>query len=121
MTEAAAPRHRVRRRRWSASQIIPLIAIGLGVALLAVLGVNYARSAMEPKVRGAITDVQIRDIGHAQSITVHGTDGRDYQFDVADSVNMTPGHLREHMTFALPVTVYYRREGNRLVAIQVTD
>jgi hypothetical protein len=54
-------------------------------------------------------------------MTVHGTDGRDYHFDVADSVDMTPGHLREHMTFAIPVTVYYRREGNRLVAVQVTD
>ena len=121
MTEAAAPRHRVRRRRWSASQIIPLIAIGLGVALLAVLGVNYARSAMEPKVRGAITDVQSRDIGHAQSITVHGTDGRDYQFGVADSVNMTPGHLREHMTLAEPVLVTYEQTPDGLLATRIDD
>ncbi len=75
----------------------------------------------QSSVRGLITGVETRDIGHAQSMTVHGTDGRDWQFDVDPSVDMTPGHMREHMAFGQPVTVHYRRDGSRLVATQVTD
>jgi hypothetical protein len=96
-------------------------AIVLGVGLLLALGIGYYREAQNPRVRGAITDVQIQDIGHARTISLHGVDGRDYQFDVAPSVDMTPGHLREHMAFALPVTVYYRRDGSRLLAVQIAD
>jgi len=40
---------------------------------------------------------------------------------VDPSVDMTPGHMREHMAFGQPVTVSYRRDGSKLVATQVTD
>ena len=65
--------------------------------------------------------VQARDIGHAEAIAVRSADGREWRFRVADSVDMTPGHLREHATFGQPVTVYYRQEGAELVATRVTD
>jgi hypothetical protein len=108
-------------RPWAGTRLVALVAVVLGVALLAWLGVTYARTAAQPRVRGLITDVQTRDIGHAASMTVHATDGRDWQFDVDPSVDMTPGHMREHMAFGQPVTVYYRRTDGRPVAVQVTD
>ena len=109
------------RGRWSGRRYVALIPIVLGVVLLAWLGVSYAGTAGQGSVRGAIVDVQTRDIGHAQSLTVRATDGRDWQFDVDPSVDMTPGHMREHMAFGEPVTVTYRRAGDQLVATQVTD
>jgi hypothetical protein len=126
MTEApgsVAPARAVGRPggRWSGRRYVALVPILLGAVLLAWLGVSYARTAGQGSVRGAIVDVQTRDIGHAQSLTVRATDGRDWQFDVDPSVDMTPGHMREHMAFAQPVTVHYRRASDRLVATQVTD
>jgi hypothetical protein len=93
----------------------------LGVAVLVWLGPAVAASGREPRVRGVVTAVVARDIGHAESMTVRAPDGREWRFRVDDAVDMTPGHLREHMTFGQPVTVYYRREGDALVAWRVTD
>jgi hypothetical protein len=100
---------------------VALIPILLGVILLGWLGVSYARTAGQLRVRGLVTNVQSRDIGHAQSLTVEAAGGRVWQFDAAPSVDMTPGHLRDHMALGQPVTVYYHREGSNLVATQVTD
>jgi hypothetical protein len=95
-----------------------------GVALLAALGVGLLRASGPPgeqRVRGPVTAVEARDIGHAASLAVRGADGREWRFQVDEAVDMTPGHLREHMTFGEPVTVYYRRESDALVAVRVTD
>jgi hypothetical protein len=95
--------------------------IVLGVLLLVALGAFAAAGAREPSVRGQVTSVTARDIGHAEILTVSAADGREYRFRVDDAVDMTPGHLREHMTFGQPVTVYYRRDGDTLLALRVTD
>ena len=118
----APSRARARRaRRVDRFTLVGAVAIVLGVALLAWLGASALRSGGLLRVRGTITSVEARDIGHASTLTLRGTDGKDYRFNVQDSVEMTPGHLREHMAFALPVTVEYRREAGRLVAVGVTD
>lgn len=72
-------------------------------------------------VRGLITNVQARDIGHAESFTLRANDGRELRFQVDAGVDMTPGHMREHMTFGEPVTVRYRNSGSTLIAVEVTD
>jgi hypothetical protein len=34
---------------------------------------------------------------------------------------MSPGHMRQHMALADPVTVTFREEGGRLIAVSATD
>ena len=99
-----------------------LVAGGAALLLwLAVAALGASGPAGEPRVTGTVSSVQARDIGHAESIVVRSADGREWRFKVADSVDMTPGHLREHATFGQPVNVYYRRDGADLVAIRITD
>jgi hypothetical protein len=110
-----------RARRRGPWALVGLALIVAGVALLVTLAVFAANGTQEPSVRGLITGVTARDIGHAETLIVRAENGREFRFQVADAVDMTPGHLREHMTFAEPVTVYYRREGDTLLALRVTD
>lgn len=99
--------------------------IAAGIALLALLALVAIQSGMVPggatSARGLITRVDARDIGHAALVELRVEDGRVLRFQVEDSVDMTPGHLREHMTFGEPVTIYYRRQGDTLIATTVTD
>jgi len=68
-----------------------------------------------------ITNVQARDIGHAESIELRADSGELLTLKVADSVQFPPGHLREHMLFAEPVTVSYVSGTDGLLATAVTD
>jgi hypothetical protein len=102
------------------------IAVALvlaGVVLLAVLGWLAYSGSRETQVRGIVTSVEARDIGHAAAIMLRTTDGRELRFlvDPSADAKWTPGHLRDHMTFATPVTIYYRRAGDALVAYRITD
>ena len=42
-------------------------------------------------------------------------------FNAGGAHAMTPGHMRQHMALAEPVTVTYRDEGARLIALSATD
>lgn len=72
-------------------------------------------------VRGRVIDVQARSIAQVTSVTVRADDGRELTFRVDPSVEVTPGHLREHMTLGEPVVVRYRVEANGLLAIAIDD
>ena len=104
-------------------RVVPLLLVGAGVILLIVLGGYWWTELRQPRVRGIITAVEARDIGHAAAIMVRTGDGRETRFliDARVDAKWTPGHLRDHMTFAQPVTVYYRRAGDALVAVVVED
>ena len=109
------------RSRATSPRAIALAAILAGCVLLAWTAYALAGRADEPRVRGTITEVVARDIGHAASISLRSEDGRQLRFRIDDSIDWTPGHLREHMTFGQPITVYYRRAGDTLLAIRVDD
>jgi hypothetical protein len=96
---------------------------GLGLAMLLALGWLWYSGVSEPKARGVVTAIEARDLGHAAAIMVRTADGRELRFLIDPSVDphWTPGHLRDHMTFAEPITVYYRRDGDVLMAYRVTD
>lgn len=75
-------------------------------------------------VRGTVTRVDARDIGHASVIAIRTSDGKEWQFAVDDAVDMTPGHLREHMMFGEPVTVTARpatASEELPLALKITD
>jgi hypothetical protein len=97
--------------------------VGAGLALLAVLGWIAWQGSREPQLRGVVVSVEARDIGHAAAIVVRSSDGRETRFLVDPSVDIewTPGHLRDHMMFAQPVTVHYRRAGDGLIAYRISD
>jgi hypothetical protein len=105
-----------KRARRIAGVLLICAAVILAGAALALAG-----RGGEARVRGLITSVQARDIGHAEAITIRTEDGRELRLQVDPQVEMTPGHMREHMTFGEPVTVYYRRSGTSLIAVRVTD
>ncbi|MCC7106421.1 MAG: hypothetical protein IT307_14890 [Chloroflexi bacterium] len=72
-------------------------------------------------VRGLVTEVEAETIAHARSVTILADDGHTMTFRVADSVEFTPGHLRQHQVFREPVLVTYRSAGNSLLAVQIGD
>jgi hypothetical protein len=97
--------------------------VGAGLALLVALGWTTWQASLEQTLRGVLVSVEARDIGHAAAVVVRSSDGTETRFLVDPSVDAkwTPGHLRDHMMFAQPMTVYYRRAGDALVAHRITD
>jgi hypothetical protein len=78
-------------------------------------------------VRGVLLDVVSPSIQQVDSFTLRADDGRELSFVTAPNFNqgashaMTPGHMRQHMALADPVTVTYREESGKLVALSATD
>lgn len=94
----------------------------LALALLAVAaGCRLGQEGQEQTVRGVLTEVEARSIARLDSVTLRTADGRQLRFRVAESVEETPSHLRQHMTFGEPVTVTYRATTEGLVATRITD
>jgi hypothetical protein len=110
-----------RRRRLTRGRIVALGAIAAGLVLLIMTGYVLAARSSESRVRGVVTAVVARDIGHAESITLRTEDGQELRFKVAEDELKTPGHLREHMTYGQPLIVYYRRDGDTLVTTRLED
>ena len=80
------------------------------------------RREREPQtVRGVLVDVAARSLTELRSFEVRTDDGRRLSFRVEGDVGMTPGHLREHMLLAEPVTVTYRESADGLVALHLED
>ena len=104
-------------------RLIALPLIGGGIVALGAGAWAATAGAREPRIRGVITNVESRDIGHAAALMIQTQDGRQQRFLVDPSVDAkwTPGHLRDHMLFAQAVTVYYRRSGEDLVAYRIED
>ncbi len=114
---SSASRARRRRIRWVA---VALIVAGIAVAISSAVVLDDQPIV----VRGTVTRVDARDIGHASVIAVRSSEGREWQFAVDDAVDMTPGHLREHMMFGEPVTVTARpaTAGKEFpLAMRITD
>ncbi len=92
------------------------------VLLVAILlGACRAQPGPE-RVRGNVIAVQASSLARADAITVRTEDGRELTFRVDPGGDMTPGHLREHMTLGQPVVVEYTRtpDGD-LVAVRIED
>src|SRR5437763_12319611 len=70
--------------------------------LLAVMlcgaGCQADAQARPHQARGLIANVQARSIAETEGITLRADDGRELSIRVDPSVDVTPGHLREHMT-----------------------
>ncbi len=105
-------------RRRGAAQALLALALFLAAGALSC---SQGGSQSEQSVRGVITAVEARSLSNADRIIVRDAQGKTWDFRVAPEVDVTPGHLRQHMAFGEPVTVYYRRTPDGLVAYQITD
>lgn len=110
-------------RMSSSRRAVAAVLILAGFILLGVVGWFATQRARESQVRGIVTSVEARDIGHTAAIMLRTQDGRQIRFLIDPSVDAkwTPGHLRDHMTFAQPVTIFYRQTGDTLVAYRIVD
>ena len=84
-------------------------------------GCGVSREREPQTVRGVLVDVAARSLTELRSFEVRTDDGRRLSFRVEGDVGMTPGHLREHMLVAEPVTVTYRESADGLVALHLED
>jgi len=89
--------------------------------LAALLGACQTQPGPE-RVRGIVIAVQASSLARADAITIRTDDGRELTFRVDPGVDMTPGHLREHMTLGEPVVVEFTRspDGSAL-AVRIQD
>lgn len=86
---------------------------------LAIAGCQPA--ATSRVARGHIIDVQARDIRQAESVQFRTEGGDVLRLKVAESVKVTPGHLREHMLQGEPVTVTYEMRSDGPLATAIDD
>ncbi|MBM3935340.1 MAG: hypothetical protein FJ319_13785 [SAR202 cluster bacterium] len=75
------------------------------------------------EVRGKLTAVESSSLLDLTLVRVRDAGGSEWEFDGRDyrSLEFTPSHLREHMVTAQDVTVRYRRSGEALAIVEITD
>ena len=72
-------------------------------------------------VRGLLTDVQAASLALLREVALRAEDGRTLRFAVEGDTGITPGHAREHMVNAEPVTITFRSEQGKLIALRIDD
>jgi hypothetical protein len=78
-------------------------------------------------VRGVLLDVVSPGIQQVDRFTLRTDAGQLLSFVAGPDFNagathaMTPGHMRQHMALADPVTVTYRDDNGVLIALSATD
>ena len=96
-----------------------ILVLALSLAALAC-GEDGERS-----VEGVILEVEAVSITEAASFTLLVDGGKVLEFEIAPDVTSDqleaffPGHLREHALVSQLVTVIYREEGGRLLALRL--
>jgi ribosomal protein S6E (S10) len=73
-----------------------------------------------------VTDIESEGIGRVRGFTLRNEDGRTLRFVIEGGTDLSGGgmpadHLREHMTTVTGVAVAFRTEGERRIAIKLTD
>jgi hypothetical protein len=95
--------------------------------LAGLLVCECAPSAQTKSVHGVLLAVDSPSLQKVDSFTLRTDDGQELNFTAASNFNqgashaMTPGHMRQHMALAEPMTITYREESGRLVALDATD
>ena len=82
---------------------------------------DAAGEAGQRQLRGQVVEVVSRDISEVETLMVRDDLGKVFTFTTRGYVGFSPSHLREHQLFGLPALVTYIQEGDRLIAVQITD
>ena len=105
-------------KRAVAFALVALLTVAIGAACRG--GSDGPRSAT-----GVIIDVQATSLTDIVAFTLHGDDGKTYVFHVAPDAardpqeGFFPGHLRSHAVAAERVRVFYRANGDELLAYKL--
>ena len=75
----------------------------------------------EKVVTGVVVEAVERNLAEIELLRVRDGDGRVWEFSTQGSVGMTAAHLRQHQVLGEKVTVTYKEEGGRLIAVDVRD
>lgn len=73
---------------------------------------------------GLVTSVDSAGLDQVKGFTLRTTNGQDLTFVLGALDNATefaPGHLKEHMTAADPILVYFKPENGALVVYHLDD
>lgn len=106
---------------------LTLAAIVLLVAVAATLAGGTTRDPEAPQgeqVVGVVTSVDSAGLTDVRGFTLRSQDGRDLAFRIGvleNGAEFPPGHLAEHQTLRTLVRVWYRSEGEELVAFRLED
>ncbi len=95
------------------------------VLVLAVITLACEGDDGERSVQGVILEVEAVSITEVASFTLLGDDGEVFKFRIAPDAardlaeGFFPGHLRGHALAAQEVTVFFREEGDTLLALRL--
>lgn len=127
-------------------RITPGVAVGLVIAVLAVVVLVVSRPGLAPgssaspdagspgmsglpglppsPVVGVVVLVDSTGLDEVQSFTIRADDGRQWEFRVGVLENPTafpPSHLAEHRATTVPVRVFFTFDGSELIAHRIED
>ena len=110
------------------------VALLLTTALPAVTGAcepgapsiptTAASGAITSPVEGVVIDVDAAGLTEVSAFTLRTAAGDELQFTVGElenPVDFPPSHLATHLADAAPVRVFFRSDGEALVALRLED
>ena len=100
---------------------LPLL---VGALALAAVVVALVGRGQEESVVGVVVDVQSQGLVDVRAFSVRTDDGQTLTFRIdalENGAEFPPGHLIEHQATSERVRVFYRRDGEQLVAFRIVD
>ena len=105
-------------------------ALAVMVVAVAVAAAVFGGAARDPEAPqgeeavGIVSSIESEGLTNVRGFTLLTPDGRELEFAIGTLQNGTefpPGHLAEHQALASPIRVWYRTEGDNLVAFRLED
>ena len=107
--------------------IAALAVIVVAVAVAAAVFGGTARDPEAPQGEeavGIVSSINSEGLTNVRGFRLLMPDGRELQFAIGTLENgaeFPPGHLAEHQALASPIRVWYRTDGDTLVAFRLED
>jgi hypothetical protein len=105
-------------------------ALAVLVVAVAVAAAVFGGTARDPEAPqgedavGIVSSIDSEGLTNVRGFTLLMPDGRELEFAIGTLENgaeFPPGHLAEHQALASPIRVWYRTEGDALVAFRLED
>jgi hypothetical protein len=107
--------------------VAALAAVVVVVAIVATLAGGTARDPDAPdgeQAVGIVTAIDSEGLTNVRGFTLRTDGGRELVFRIGvleNGAEFPPGHLGEHQSLATLVRVWYRADGDALVAFRLED
>lgn len=107
--------------------VAALAVIAVAVAVAAAV---FSGTALDPEAPqgedavGIVSSIDSEGLTSVRGFTLLTPDGRELEFAIGTLENgaeFPPGHLAEHQALASPIRVWYRTDGDALVAFRLED